>query len=374
MVPEILRRKMTKFKRSFLTAFIVAVAIVAVSYTDVPACSRILWCPEGQPVLVGRNMDWTERMGTVLYTMPKGIARQGMTKTNPMKWTSKYGSVIAAVWDSASTDGMNEAGLSANLLYLAETDYGKLDPSKKGLSVSIWSQYFLDNFATVAEAVEAVPSIQIRTFELVHHGKKVGAPIHISLADATGDSAIIEILDGKPVVHHGKEFKVMTNSPTYDEQLVLLKQYDGLGGKKPLPGSAEADDRFVRAAYYLTKLPEKPSSYQEAVAGVLSVLRNAATPIGYNDPKAPNVSATQWRTISDLTNKRYYFELTNAPNVVWVDLDKMNLAKGAPVLAFDLASDIEASGDVSGKFTTVKPLEFQAEGTAVTWKPQSKSR
>ncbi len=63
----------------------------------------------------------------------------------------------------------------------------------------------------------------------------------------------------------------MTNSPTYDEQLDLLKQYDGLGGKKPLPGTAEAEDRFARGAYCLTQLPKNPDSYQEAVAGMLSV-------------------------------------------------------------------------------------------------------
>ena len=186
-----------KFKRSFLTAFIVAVAIVAVSYTDVLACSRILWGAEGQPVLVGRNMDWTERMGTVLYAMPKGIERQGLTKANPMKWTSKYGSVVALIWEAASADGMNEAGLNANLLYLAESDYGDRDPDLAGVSISVWAQYYLDNFDTVAEAVEATKLIQVRTFELTHHGKQVDAPLHVSLADTTGDSAVIEILDGK---------------------------------------------------------------------------------------------------------------------------------------------------------------------------------
>ena len=243
-----------------------------------------------------------------------------------------------------------------------------------GVSVSVWIQYYLDNFETVLDAVEATKSIQLRTFELTHHGKQVDAPVHVSLADAKGDSAVIEILDGKPVIHHGKQYTVMTNSPPYDEQLVLMKQYEGLGGKKPLPGTAEAADRFVRGAYYLTKLPEEPSSYQEAVAGVLTVIRNMATPIGYNDPKAPNVSATQWRTIADLTNKRYYFEFTNMPNVVWIDLDDLNLKKGAPVQAFDLAADLEASGEVSAKFSDAKPVEFQAEGTVVTWKPDPKSR
>ena len=132
-----------------------------------------------------------------------------------------------------------------------------------------------------------------------------------------------------------------------------------------LPGTADADDRFVRGAYYLTKLPEAPESYQEAVAGVLSVMRNMATPIGANDPVKPNISATLWRSISDLTNGRYYFEFTTMPNVVWVDLKKLNLENGAPVQVFDLRSDLEASGEVSGEFTITKPVKFQMAGTVL---------
>jgi penicillin V acylase-like amidase (Ntn superfamily) len=326
-------------------------------------CTRILWTNEGQPILVARNMDWTERMGTKLYAMPRGIERQGMTPTNPMKWTSKYGSVVGAIWNAVSADGMNEAGLVANLQYLAESNYGERDDALPGVSVSIWVQYYLDNFATVADAVEATKKIQIAPFRAMHRGEIVDAPQHVSLADATGDSAIIEFLDGKPVIHHGKQYTVMTNSPPYGEQLVLLKQYEGLGGNKPLPGTADADDRFARSAYYVTKLPEQPANYQEAVAGLMTVIRDAATPIGFNDPVKPNVSATQWRTISDLTNKRYYFELTNMPNVVWMDLDKLDLREGAPIQVFDMASDLEASGNVSNKFVPAKAFEFVEAGT-----------
>ena len=136
----------------------------------------------------------------------------------------------------------------------------------------------------------------------------------------------------------------------------------------------EAEDRFARAAYYLTKLPENPASNQEAVAGVLSVMRNAATPIGANDPDRPNISGTLWRTVLDHTNKRYYFEFADMPNVVWIDLDKLNLKEGAPVQVFDMASDIDASGEVSGKFRPTTPVDFYKEGSTVTWKPATKTR
>jgi len=337
-------------------------------------CSRIQYKTGSGTHIIGRNMDWTEKMGTTLCVFPKGIKREGLTKTNPAKWTSKYGSIAVGVWDGATTDGMNEAGLVANILYLAETKYGDRDPAREGISVSLWCQYFLDNFARVAEAVKAAKSIQFRAFEIVHKGTPVDAPVHLSLSDATGDSAIVEILDGKPVIHHGPQYTVMTNSPTYDEQLVLLKQYAGLGGKKPLPGTSEAEDRFARGAYYLTQLPESPESYQEAVAGVLSVIRNMATPIGANDPVRPNISATLWRTVSDMTNKRYYFEFATMPNLVWIDMKNLNLEEGAPVQSFDMAADINASGEVSDKFQPTKPFEFYKEGATLSWKPTPKKQ
>jgi penicillin V acylase-like amidase (Ntn superfamily) len=354
---------------------VVVVFCLAIADMKAHACSRALWKPKGQPVLVGRNMDWTARMGTKLYVMPKGIEREGLVQDNPLKWTSKYGSVVATIWDGAAADGINEAGLNANVLYLAETKYGERDPARPGLSVALWVQYFLDNCGTVAEAVKAADSFQVRPFELIHQGQPADAPVHLSLADASGDSAIIEILDGKTVIHHGPQYTVMTNSPVYDEQLVLLKQYEGLGGKKPIPGTMEAEDRFARGAFYLTKLPEKPESYQAAVAGVLSVIRNMATPLGANDPARPNISATIWRTISDCTNKRYFFEFADMPNVVWIDLKKLNLDAGAQVQMFDLASDLEAAGEVSGKFRPTKePFKWQKAGTAVQWKPKPRSR
>lgn len=332
-------------------------------------CTRAQWSVDGQPVLVGRNMDWTAKQGTKLCVTPRGVERNGLTDENPLKWTAKFGNVTAVIWDCAVTDGLNEAGLGVNILYLAEATFGDRDASLPGLSISLWAKYFLDTCATVAEVVDASNQLQVRSVNLVHKGVSVAAPMHMSVSDSTGDSAIIEILDGVPTIHHGRQYTTMTNSPPYDEQLVLLKQYEGLGGRLPIPGTMEAEDRFARAAFYLTKLPNPPESYQEAVANVLALMRNAATPYGANDPERPNISATIWRTILDCTNRRYFFELCYMPNVVWVDLDKFDLREGAPTMTFDLAYDNEASGEVSGRFKATDPVNFLEAGGVVTWKP-----
>ncbi|MBA3325428.1 MAG: linear amide C-N hydrolase [Rhodobacteraceae bacterium] len=61
------------------------------------------------------------------------------------------------MYDIATVDGMNEAGLAGNVLYLAEADYGNAAASGKPLmSIAAWLQYVLDNFATVDEAVTAL--------------------------------------------------------------------------------------------------------------------------------------------------------------------------------------------------------------------------
>jgi choloylglycine hydrolase len=84
--------------------------------------------------------------------------------------------------------------------------------------------------------------------------------VHLSLADKTGDSAIIEYIGGKVKIYHSRNYTVMTNSPTFDRQLKLARDHKGLGGDKPLPGTSEASDRFVRASYYLKYLPG-PGNY-----------------------------------------------------------------------------------------------------------------
>jgi choloylglycine hydrolase len=145
----------------------------------------------------------------------------------------------------------------------------------------------------------------------------------------------------------------------------MMKEYEGFGGSKPVPGGSQSDERFVRGAFYAQMLPEQPASYQAAVAGVLSIMRNMSTPFGMDDPDKPNISATRWRTIADLTNKRYYFEFADMPNVVWVDIDKLNLDEGASAQKFNLATHSDASGQVADKFQPTQPPAFIEAGARV---------
>jgi penicillin V acylase-like amidase (Ntn superfamily) len=175
------------------------------------------------------------------------------------------------------------------------------------------------------------------------------ASVHLAIEDASGDSAIVEYIDGKLVTHHGREFTIMTNDPVYEEQLALLKKQDFSNPRSdlPIPGNVNPVDRFQRAAYFKAMLPE-PKSEQEAVASVLAIARNVSVPFGA-PYKGFGIYNTEYRTVIDLTNKRYFFELTTSPNVIWASLSKFSLESGAPVMVLH-PDDISLSGDIARRF------------------------
>lgn len=337
----------------------VAALIAAIVGADfAAACSRVLWADNGQAVVVGRNMDWSEDMRSNLWAFPRGIARSGLGGDNSLGWTSKYGSVATSVYELGTADGMNEKGLVANLLWLTETDYGKRDPKVPGLSLSLWVQYVLDNFATVAEAVAASEQGHFQILPLKVPGLDTLATVHLALADASGDSAIIEIVDGGKVrIHHDRSYTVMTNSPPFEQQLANLKRYRGFGGAAALPGTSEPADRFVRAAYYLQNLL-KPQDRRQTIAEMLSVMRNVAQPFVRPSAARPEASHTVWRTVADATDRLYFFESTLSPNIVWVRLDDLDLSPGAPVRKLDLVHSGDLVGDVTASFKSSEPLAF----------------
>jgi penicillin V acylase-like amidase (Ntn superfamily) len=323
------------------------------------ACSRVVHTSKnGQFVATGRSMDWFEDVQTNLWLFPRGMQRDGSAGRNSLRWVSKYGSVVAAGFDAGTADGLNEKGLMANLLYLAETDFGKRNESRPGISWSIFTQYLLDNFATVAEAVEAIEKSDLQVVASPLPGSVSKPPsIHFAISDATGDSAIFEYINGKLVIHHGKKYPVMTNSPPYDQQIALNAYWQSVGGDAMLPGTRRAADRFVRANYYLSQLPD-PKSERQAIANVMSVMRNVSVPFGNVDPSAPNLSQTIWRTVGDNTNRVYYFESTLSPSLVWVRLDQLNFNPGAPVKKLSLVGNYNLAGDVTNQFVEAKPFVF----------------
>lgn len=337
-----------------------ALVLVLLAQTTADACTRLVYLGANGQVITARSMDWKTDVRTNLWSLPRGIARSGEAGPNSIKWTAKYGSVVATGYDISTTDGLNEAGLNANLLWLVESDYPKFDQSKPGLTIAAWAQYVLDNFATVAVAVAALEKEPFVIVTDAVPGEQRLATLHLSLSDATGDSAIVEYIKGKQVIHHGRQYQVMTNSPIYNEQLALNTYWQQIGGTTFLPGTNRAADRFARASFYVNAIP-KDENPNRAIASVFSVIRNVSVPYGITTPDQPNISSTRWRTVIDHARKLYFFESALTPNTFWVDLKTIDFSpQTGKVKKLDLGSDQDHTyaGDATAQFKDAPPFKF----------------
>ncbi|MDQ0468511.1 linear amide C-N hydrolase [Labrys wisconsinensis] len=337
-----------------------ALAALLAAAPSAQACTRLVYLGQGDTVLTARSMDWKSDVATNLWIFPHGMQRSGEVGPNSIRWTSKYGSVIASGYDISTTDGLNEAGLNVNLLWLVESEYPRFDGSKPGLSIAAWAQYVLDNFATVADAVTA---LQREPFTIVTAnvpGETRLATLHLSMSDATGDSAIVEYIGGRQVIHHGRQYQVMTNSPKFDEQLALNEYWKQIGGTVFLPGTNRAADRFARASFYVNAIP-KDEDPNTALASVFSVIRNVSVPYGLNTPEEPNISSTRWRIVADHKRRLYFFESALTPNTFWVDLKGIDFsAETGKVRMLDLGpnQDHTYAGDATKAFREAPAFRF----------------
>jgi len=349
-------------KERLLAPFRIAVLVFAGALVADPAraCTRIVYHGAGDEVITARSMDWKVDVGTNLWVFPRGMKRSGEAGPNSVRWTSKYGSVIASGYDISTTDGMNEAGLVANVLWLVESAYPQYDGNTPGLTIAAWAQYVLDNFATVQEAVDTLAAQPFTIVTDKVPGEERLATLHLSLSDASGDSAIVEYIDGKQVIHHARDYQVMTNSPVFAQQLALNEYWKQIGGTVMLPGTNRASDRFARAHFYVNAIP-KSEQPAEAIASVFSVIRNVSVPYGITTPDQPNISSTRWRTVSDQKRKLYFFESALTPNVFWVDLKKLDFAAATgKVMKLDLGPDQTHiyAGMANDHFKAAAPFKF----------------
>jgi len=352
-------------KNNFLkTTLLLSVLLPASVY----ACTRVVYIGSDNVVITGRSMDWSEDMSSNIWSFPRGMKRNGAAGPKSISWVSKYGSVIVSGYDVGTADGMNEQGLVANVLYLAESQYGMPDANKPPLSISAWAQYALDNFATVAEAVDELSKEPFQVIAPVLPNG-ASAQLHLSLSDTTGDSAIFEYLDGKLKIHHGKQYQVMTNSPRYDDQLALNSYWKDIGGQTFLPGTSRAADRFVRASFYNSTIPKIADPHyikavpgttfaNQAVASVTSVMRSVSVPLGITTPNEPNIASTLWRTIADQKNKVYFFDSATSPDTFWIALSELDFKEGGPVKKLTVAGGAVYSGNANGKFEVAQPFAF----------------
>jgi penicillin V acylase-like amidase (Ntn superfamily) len=313
---------------------------------DVTLCTRVLWNDNPVAVVAGRTADWFKAANPrgasdpKLHVMPRGLRKSGamdgkvvVVSQNPAKWTSRFGSVVVGNYNSVVVDGMNEKGLAAHALALEGTNYGTRDVSRQGINMTLVVPYILDNAATVAEALALLPRIQPVAITML--GYATG--LSFSIEDRLGDSAVIEYIEGVAEIRHGRQYRVVTNTKLDDAEALVAKfDFSNPTNAVTIPGNTHSTDRFVRASWYSNLLSRvTPRSRLEAQAALMSVMRNVSDPIGAPGSTANVVHETDWRTLSDLTNRVYVFENPRALTTLRTDLSRLDFRRGSGVRTID---------------------------------------
>ena len=351
---------------------------------EVEACTRIFWNTNPDLMIVGRNEDYVTASHPTFVATPRGIKRFGTAddtkKSQSISWTVKYGNVASYANNRFPNDGMNEAGLTARTLFYLDGKPNEIvapDSKKKELDEDHWVSFVLDNFSTVKDAVNAIKN-KVHVVSVT--GKKgsgfsYATPKHLAIADASGDSAIVEIQHGKVMIFHGPEYQILTNPPSYQKELENLAKYKNVTQDK-LPVSWSASDRFVRSDFFLRHLPKPRNNDASTGYGFMySALASSMMPAGLPSPaedkkliakrvstlKDPNEpyggGATYFQTISDLTNRHYRFKSLIAPSDVFFDFKGYNFDEKQPVRIIkriDQYAQQGWSGDVKPHLQEIK--------------------
>jgi hypothetical protein len=70
--------------------------------------------------------------------------------------------------------------------------------------------------------------------------------------------------------------------------------------------------------------------------------------------------------VADSTNKIYYFESALSPNIVWVNLNNVNLGPGSGIRAVKVEENYSIIGNVDSQLAPAKPIAYLAPTAANT--------
>lgn len=187
------------------------------------ACTSFAALAPDANAVFGRNFDWQHRSSLLLFTYPpEGYASVsmvdlyylGLEGLQEIPWARRI-NLLGAPY--ATIDGMNECGVAIAQNAVPRRDTPK-DPNRPTLLNSQIARLVLDHAKDVDEAIALIRQYNIEFAD---------TPVHFHIADASGNSAVVEYVDGGiSVVRDGKSWQVSTNYLFSEEQQPNCRRYN----------------------------------------------------------------------------------------------------------------------------------------------------
>lgn len=181
-----------------LVSFVTKQILKGVSFDVNPdgACSTFVATNLEDENLFGRNFDYVHSIGLIVRTQPKNgyesislvnLNHLGLSLEN-MPTKNFINRVITLAAPYAPLDGMNEKGLAIGVLVIED---GKVHQNTGKVPITTTSaiRMVLDKAATVDEAIEL-----LKNYDMNSSGE---TGYHFQIADATGNTAVIEYINNE---------------------------------------------------------------------------------------------------------------------------------------------------------------------------------
>lgn len=296
-------------------------------------CTGIFLKAVNNTNVYARTLEFGIDLESQVLFIPKNTNFTALAPSNKdgLTWNSKYDVLGVNVFDKPHLlDGFNEEGLAGGLFYFPGfAEYQTVSPQEYSKSLPMWQllTWILTNFKNTTEVKSALKNIFVTNVELPKFGK---VPAHLIIHDESGQSIVIEYVNGKLNIHNNP-IGVITNSPNFEWHLINLNNYINLNalnstkqdlngiklsqlgqgsGMLGLPGDSTPPSRFVRATMF-SKFIQQASNEKENVKNAFHILNNFDIPKGFIREKDNNGNEkvsdfTAWTSVTDLSNRTFY--------------------------------------------------------------------
>lgn len=344
--------------------------------TAILACTDIRMTAKDGTVLITRTLEFGTDLKSNIRSSNKGRVFTTMTSDSKpaMSWKAKYGYIyLDGMGQDVALDGMNEAGLSFEALFLpGATKYQTIPAGKEQQSLPYLNlgDYILSNYSNVEEVKQMLPNLFVYAYKPT--GLQTVYPLHFSIQDASGKGIIVEYVNGILNLYDNP-LGVLTNSPTYNWQMTNLNNYIGLSPYTPspivtdgvvfaatgqgagatgLPGDSSPPSRFVRMTF-LTKTVLPADTGDNLLNLAQHIINTVDIPLGSVRAKVANgndqYENTQWTVFKDLKRKILYFRTYGDLSLRSITLDKVDLSEKAKPLKMSI-NGTQNVQDVTNEF------------------------
>jgi choloylglycine hydrolase len=355
--------------------------VAAFTFATTPgfACTGISLNAKDGTMVRGRTMEFGFPLSSNVLVIPAGTALTGTLPDGKqgIGYTTKYAMVGAnAVGQTVIMDGMNDQGLSFGLFYFpgfAEYPAVTAENAPRAMAPFEFGAWVLGNFASVDELKAGLAESGAVVVDTPAPGFG-SSPSHYFVRDKSGKSIVIEPLGGVLKVFDAP-LGVVTNAPAYDWHMTNLRNYlnlsvtgvppldlDGVkltqlgqgAGMHGLPGGFTPPSRFVRAvAFTQAELPS--ATAEDAVLSAFHILNQFDIPRGsVRDKTDGGLELTQWTTVSDTRNLRWYFKTYDDQTIRVVDVTKAVDAAKGQIRTIKMGLPTQPIEDATTNFTSGK--------------------